>query len=125
MLVKELLICVNNSCQEKAVGDGIVRLIGNVSLKTIGFGYVKLRVQGTLCVSGDCAKMSEYEIFASVSSIRGRGGLIKFDTLMVSYPFITGSYNLANYTYYGSFGFRLVPLSNDLILLLPLEKFKL
>jgi hypothetical protein len=125
MRVKELLICVNNSCQEEAVGDGVVRLVGNVSLETIGFGYVKLRVQGTLCVRGDCAKMSEYEIFASVSSIRGRGGLIKFDTLMVSYPFTTGSYNLANYTYYGSFSFRLVPLSNDLILLLPLEKFKL
>jgi hypothetical protein len=125
MHVKELLICVNNSCQEEAVGDGVVRLVGNVSLETIGFGYVKLRVQGTLCVRGDCAKMSEYEIFAFVSSIRGRGGLIKFDTLMVSYPFTTGSYNLANYTYYGSFSFRLVPLSNDLILLLPLEKFKL
>jgi len=125
MLLKELLICVNNSCQEEAVGDRIVRLIGNVSLETIGFGYVKLRVQGTLCIGGNCTKMSDGEIFASVSSIQGRGGLIKFDALMVSYPFVTGSYNFVNYTYYGSFSFRLVPLSNDLILLLPLEKFKL
>jgi hypothetical protein len=125
MHVKELLMCVNNSCQEEAVGDGIVRLIGNVSLEAIGFGYVKLRVQGALCISDNCAKMSDGEIFASVSSIQGRGGLIKFDALMVSYPFIMGSYNLVNYTYYGSFSFRLVPLSNGLILLLPLEEFRL
>jgi hypothetical protein len=125
MHVKELLICINNSCQEEAIGDGIVKLVGNVSLEAIGFGYVKLRVQGALCISDNCAKMTDGEIFASVSSIQGREGFIKFDTLMVSYPFITGSYNLANYTYYGSFSFRLVPLSNDLILLLPLEKFKL